>query len=125
MSPTAENLHRKTRTTVRGAEHLQQPSTCLFRQRANCSNLPPPAPVAAPPSSPLRAREDLGPQHQRRPEAAPAVLEAELAGVLELAEELVGDVPRHHLHHAAAASLGGVRRAVVGRRQAHEVLQRW
>lgn len=90
----------------------------------NRSNLHPPAPVAAPLSSPRRAREDLGPQHQRRPEAAPAVLEAELAGVLELAEELVGDVPGHHLHHAAAASLGGVR-AVVGRRQAHEVQERW
>jgi len=90
----------------------------------NRSNLHPPAPVAAPLPSPRRAREDLEPQHQRRPEAAPAVLEAELAGVLELAEELVGDVPGHHLHHAAAASLGGVR-AVVGRRQAHEVQERW
>ncbi|BAS77811.1 Os02g0234750, partial [Oryza sativa Japonica Group] len=86
------------------------------------TNLPPPAPAPALPAA--GEHEGLRPHHQRRPEAALLVLEAELAGVLELAQELLADVQRHHLHHAGAGATAAAARRR-RRWEAHEVHERW
>jgi hypothetical protein len=120
------NTHRRTRHV----DHQQQNAFCIrkHKEQSGSANvratvplretefyrakLPPPAPASTGDGlGRLRAGEDLRPQHRRRPDAAGAVLEAELAGVLELDEELVGDVPWHHLHRARR------RRRVVTRRR--------
>lgn len=94
------------------------------RRSPAAKHLPCPAPARARALGAARGeREDLrAQQHERGPEAAPAVVEPELAGVHELAQELLGDVHRHHLHHRGGASRR--RRLRRQRGGAHEVQER-
>lgn len=93
--------------------------------------LPPAAVVVAAAAAPgrrLREQEDLRPQHQRRPEAALVVVEVELAGVRELAQDPIRDVSRHQLHDELAVAADQRRwrrrRSVGLRREAHDLRQR-
>lgn len=104
----------------------------FFRFTTYLLPLPPAAVVvaaAAPPGRRLREQEDLRPQHQRRPEAALVVVEVELAGVRELAQDPVRDVSRHQLHDELAVAADQRRRrrrrrSVGLRREAHDLRQR-
>jgi hypothetical protein len=80
------------------------------RERESGTHLPPLP--AAPPSwassggRGLREQHGLGAQQQGRPEPAATVVEVEGAGVRELAEEPVRDVPRHQLHQQVIVAGG-------------------
>ena len=102
---------------------LSQVSTACS---CSATNLPSPAPARAWALGAGRGeREDLRPQqHERGPEAARVVVEAELAGVHELAQQLLGHVHRHHLHHRGAAVSRRRRRLRSRRGGAQEVQER-